>query len=98
MAILLPSPPSSGGGCIFEIMCRRKSKRAVADPRQARAEAAAKAKGSVLFLDEVLLGLPLHTERRVREHVVEALAFMTVAGPAIAQRVAANDVVDRLVL
>src|SRR6188472_4230887 len=48
-----------------------KKEAAVVDPRQPRSEAAAEAACLVLIADDLLDLLPLHAERRVREHVVE---------------------------
>ncbi|OQA27234.1 MAG: hypothetical protein BWY59_01131 [Verrucomicrobia bacterium ADurb.Bin345] len=67
---------------------------AVIDPGQAGAEPAAEALLLVFLDDDILLGLPLHAERRVGQHVVEMLAVELVVGEAVAEL----DVVDVLAL
>ena len=52
---------------------QQEEQRAVADARQAGAEAAVEALLLVLLADLLLDLLPLHAERRIGEHVVELL-------------------------
>ena len=72
----------------------QEEQRTVANPRQARAEAAVEALQLVLVFDGLLYLLPVHAERRVGEHVVEALRAELVLG----QRVPELDAADVLAL
>ena len=89
-----------GRGLHFGDHVQQKEQRTVVDARQAGAKAALKAKGVVLFGDEVFLGLPLHPKRRVGQHEVKVFSGVAVAigkaffGLAGTQRVAKDDVVD----
>jgi hypothetical protein len=71
---------------------QQEQQRAVADARQAGAEAAVEALLLVLLADFLLDLLPLHAEGRVGQHVVELLAGQAV----VAERVAEDDVGDVL--
>ena len=71
-----------------------EEQRAVVDAGQPGAEAAAKALLLVLAADELLLGLPLHPEGRIGQHVVELVPGEMVVGEAIAE----SDVLDLLAL
>ncbi len=73
---------------------QQEQQRAIADARQAGAEAAVEALLLGLLADLLLDLLPLHAEGRIGEHVVEVLAGQAVVG----ERVAEDDVGDVLPL
>ena len=73
---------------------QQEQQRAVADARQAGAEAAVEALLLGFLADLLLDLLPLHAEGRIGEHVVEVLARQAVVG----ERVAEDDVGDVLPL
>lgn len=77
---------------------QKEEQRAVVDARQARPEAAVETELVVLLLDELLLRLPFDAEGRIGHHVVEGLAGVAVAGFAVAERIAVDDIIDGLVL
>ena len=62
----------------------QKEQRTVVHARQPGAEAAVEATLVVLLLDLLLLFLPVHTERRIGEEVVEGLVFELVLDEAVA--------------
>ncbi len=92
-------PPSSGGR-ILDSMCWRNS----SEPSLMRGRPAPKrplvAERIALALDEPLLLLPLHAERRIGEHVVErpAAASRVAIEAVLGEGVAEHDVVGVLAL
>lgn len=64
---------------------QQEQQRAIGHTRQARAEAAVEALFRVLVGDLLLHLLPLHAERRVAEHEVEAVVGQLVVGQGVAQ-------------
>jgi len=64
---------------------QQEQQRAIGHTRQAGAEAAVKALFAVLVGDLLLNLLPLHAERRVTEHEVEAAVGQLVVGQGVAQ-------------
>src|SRR5207249_61009 len=63
----------------------QKQQRPVIHARQAGAEAAGEAKLFVLPLDLLLLPLPIHSERRVSQKIVESLAIELILGETVAK-------------
>ena len=86
-------PPSTGGPHLRD-QVHQEQHRPVGDPRQAGSEAAIEALLLVLLADLLLDLLPLDAERRVGEHVVEALAVEAVVREGVAE----DDVVHVLAL
>jgi len=78
----------------------QEQQRAVVDARRAGTEAAVVAQVIALVLDIPLLLLPLHTEGRIGQHVIEAalLALLVVGMSVLGEGIAQGDVVGVLAL
>src|SRR5690606_14127216 len=64
---------------------QQEEQRSVTDPRQAGTEAAVVALLLVLLADLFLDLLPLDTEGRIREHVIEVLPWQAIGGEGVAE-------------
>jgi hypothetical protein len=86
--------PPSFAGLHLRDEVKQEEERAIAHARQAGAEASVEALLLGLLPDFLLDLLPLHPERRIRQHVVEVFAGQTVGREGVAE----DDVGDVLAL